>query len=703
MVVPRCDPPARQSGFRWSSPGEEPARISSLLELDPAAPQLDPAILELLERCFARLGGDDESIDREELKDALELKCNYLTDRILGVLDEDGDGLIDRQEFHASIRRLLYGSARERLLFAFRIHDLDGDAVLSRAELEYMIGLGLREDALELPEQEAARLTALLLAAADKDGDGSLSFAEFEAAVMKHAAVFNQIARSGFVWLAPDDEARSELLRVSMRVQPSFRESLGRSLTRLAHKLENRAVPYTLLATWIAAQALLFLRAMSTYAAQGAPLAVQVARGAGACLKLDAALILLPMLRLALTWVRRTPSLRWLPVDDAPKFHRLLGHAILGFGLVHTVAHLYNRDPSFARPLGTMLAIGVGPSGLSLLLGLSVLWVFALPRLRGLNFEAFHLSHLFYAAFFPLLFVHGKNFLWWGVVPCAAFVIDRLLRTMRRTQESRVVAATALRSQVTRLELARPEGFTHRPTDYVFIRIPEISRHEWHPFTLSSAPEREHLSLHVRSLGNWTRKLHALVSSARKCELPTIEVEIDGPYGAPCSHLFSSKNVVLIGAGIGATPFASVLESIALASQRGEKLGELEKVHFFWLNRDQKSFEWFRVLLASIERIDAGRSIDIRMHMTAGRNDAASSLLSLARELSRRQDQRDLVTGLRAGTRMGHPNFEKELGRIAALYAPEPVSVYFCGPPGLGRKVRAVCIELGLDFRQEHF
>jgi predicted ferric reductase len=44
-----------------------------------------------------------------------------------------------------------------------------------------------------------------------------------------------------------------------------------------------------------------------------------------------------------------------------------------------------------------------------------------------------------------------------------------------------------------------------------------------------------------------------------------------------------------------------------------------------------------------------------------------------------------------------------ELGAIAKLHAPEPVSVFFCGPPGLARKVRAACSKLGLDFRQEHF
>ncbi|XP_033104344.1 uncharacterized protein LOC117106931, partial [Anneissia japonica] len=41
-----------------------------------------------------------------------------------------------------------------------------------------------------------------------------------------------------------------------------------------------------------------------------------------------------------------------------------------------------------------------------------------------------------------------------------------------------------------------------------------------------------------------------------------IEVYIDGPYGAPSQHIFQAEHAVLIGAGIGVTPFASILQSI---------------------------------------------------------------------------------------------------------------------------------------------
>lgn len=41
-----------------------------------------------------------------------------------------------------------------------------------------------------------------------------------------------------------------------------------------------------------------------------------------------------------------------------------------------------------------------------------------------------------------------------------------------------------------------------------------------------------------------------------------LQVLIDGPYGAPSQHIFEAEHAVLIAAGIGITPFASILQSI---------------------------------------------------------------------------------------------------------------------------------------------
>lgn len=41
-----------------------------------------------------------------------------------------------------------------------------------------------------------------------------------------------------------------------------------------------------------------------------------------------------------------------------------------------------------------------------------------------------------------------------------------------------------------------------------------------------------------------------------------LEIYIDGPFGAPSSNIFRAEHAVLIGTGIGVTPFASILQSI---------------------------------------------------------------------------------------------------------------------------------------------
>jgi predicted ferric reductase len=49
-----------------------------------------------------------------------------------------------------------------------------------------------------------------------------------------------------------------------------------------------------------------------------------------------------------------------------------------------------------------------------------------------------------------------------------------------------------------------------------------------------------------------------------------LEIYIDGPYGAPSSHIFRAQHAVLVGTGIGVTPFASILQSIMHRYYKGE-------------------------------------------------------------------------------------------------------------------------------------
>lgn len=88
-------------------------------------------------------------------------------------------------------------------------------------------------------------------------------------------------------------------------------------------------------------------------------------------------------------------------------------------------------------------------------------------------------------------------------------------------------------------------------------------------------------------------------------------VFIDGPFGSASEDVFKYEIAVLVGAGIGVTPFASILKSIWYRMNYPSKRTRLRKVYFFWVCRDFGSFEWFKSLLMAIESQDMDSHIEI--------------------------------------------------------------------------------------------
>lgn len=55
--------------------------------------------------------------------------------------------------------------------------------------------------------------------------------------------------------------------------------------------------------------------------------------------------------------------------------------------------------------------------------------------------------------------------------------------------QTHISSAVCLPSRVTHLVIKKPANFEYHPGDYVFVKIKSIASSEWHPFTISSAPE----------------------------------------------------------------------------------------------------------------------------------------------------------------------------------------------------------------------
>ena len=64
---------------------------------------------------------------------------------------------------------------------------------------------------------------------------------------------------------------------------------------------------------------------------------VWISRGAALCLTIDGAIILLPMCRVLMTFVR--PRLRFLPLDESQYFHRHVAYSMLFWTCLHVGSH----------------------------------------------------------------------------------------------------------------------------------------------------------------------------------------------------------------------------------------------------------------------------------------------------------------------------------------------------------------------------
>ncbi|KAF2129917.1 hypothetical protein P153DRAFT_375534 [Dothidotthia symphoricarpi CBS 119687] len=452
-----------------------------------------------------------------------------------------------------------------------------------------------------------------------------------------------------------------------------------------------------------------------------------IARSAALVLHVDVAFILFPVCRNLISMARLTPLGDIIPFDKNITFHKLVAWSIVFFTWVHTIAHWNNLARfSASNNLGFMgfilanLATGPGWSGYVMLVALMAIAITAAEAPRRANFERFWYTHHLFIVFFIFWSIHGAFCMitpdfapfcdgigvFWEYWMYGGFVylaerISREIRGRHKTYVSKVIHHP---SNVCEIQIKK-ENTKTRAGQYIFLCCPEVSIWQYHPFTLTSAPEEDYISVHVRMVGDFTKALGKALgcdldkkggsgekgdkASAEEVALRQIlpRVYIDGPFGSASEDVFKFEVAVLVGAGIGVTPFASILKSIWYRMNYPQGRTRLRKVYFFWICRDFGSFEWFRSLLLAIEAQDLEQHIEIHTYLTAKiKTDDATNIM-----INDANSEQDAITGLRAPTNFGRPNWDMIFKCIRKIHSPAEAGVFFCGPKGLGSTLHVKC------------
>ena len=152
--------------------------------------------------------------------------------------------------------------------------------------------------------------------------------------------------------------------------------------------------------------------------------------------------------------------------------------------------------------------------------------------------------------------------IWGGII----YFFERVLREYRSRQKTQITKVINHPSKAIEIHFSKP-SLKYKAGQYVFLNVPDVSALQWHPFTITSAPDDPYVSVHIRQVGDFTNELGELLG----CNIPTEKgyvpkelpkLRIDGPFGAPAEDVFNNEIAILVGCGIGVTPFASILKNI---------------------------------------------------------------------------------------------------------------------------------------------
>ncbi|XP_011699769.1 PREDICTED: NADPH oxidase 5 [Wasmannia auropunctata] len=961
----------------------------------------DKGNLEWLEKIFKQTVGNEGEICREEFKTIVTSKNPFFTERVFQIFDKDNSGTISLQEFLDAMHQFAGKSPNDKIRFLFKVYDIDGDGLIQLRELEHVMRACMEENGMKFSDEQIEDLTLALFEDADQGNRGAITFEALKKQLKKHEGLLENLSISIDRWLVPPQPKSKK-----KSILETFVSLLPYQLTK--PYMKNNYVFIAFISMFMLINVALFVSRLYEYRHDNGY--IMFARACGQCLNFDCAFILVLMLRQCITFLRTHSFNSLVPLDHHIYLHKMTGIMIGIFSIVHTLMHLIYcgtviiKDEKMnsgnytmsewlltSRPGYFGLVAGSAyPTGVILVIILVTMLVCSMPFVRrGGCFEIFYWSHLLFIPFWILMIFHGPNFWKWFVGPGVVYLVEKIHRLVwLRSQRGKTYISSGLLlpSKVTHLVIKRPPNFHFHPGDYVFVKIPVIARYEWHPFTISSAPEQEdYMWLHIRAVGEWTnslysyfekqqiklhcadilpaencdaasaprkksflsgkktplivaqkasmesipnthsldnpsfvsdlsntvspshasfnnqsaylkatehtselnkewtdvstrrdRRLHQLfvgskmpleksrsmpdmqIKSKKKerlralrdymrseseksfdeCQMrcarfkslglaylspqnkslaqsfrymrtkPTIiafktpsfetddyeidvlsnmasnanaegnemtpmtptaiqvaaeegrmrqgfseavgssdsldlksnssqppinypvgkplEIFLDGPYGAPSSHIFRAQHAVLIATGIGVTPFASILQSImhrywkarhtcpkcsfSWASEIPPTVMNLRKVDFFWINRNQRSFEWFVNLLSQleIEQAELGitmeRFLEMHMYITSAlqKSDMKAVGLQLALDLLHEKEKRDLITGLKTRTNAGRPNWDKVFKQLQDKKKGK-ITVFYCGPPQLAKILRYKCDQFGFCFRKESF
>ncbi|KAI3773502.1 hypothetical protein L1987_48032 [Smallanthus sonchifolius] len=299
---------------------------------------------------------------------------------------------------------------------------------------------------------------------------------------------------------------------------------------------------------------------------------------------------------------------------------------------------------------------------------------------------------------------------------------ERLIRAVRLSVKTvKILKVGLYHGNALALHMSKPRGFKYKSGQYMFVNCADVSPNEWHPFFITSAPDDDYLSVHIQTLGDWTRQLKSAFSEV--CQSPSNakrwlqhyqgqpifpRVLIDGPYGSQTQDYKKYDVVLLVGVGIGAAPMISIVKDILNNMKDKEEENPLEngttlqknksgsnnfrtmRAYFYWVIGEQGSFDWFKGVLNEAAEMDKNGVIEMHNYCTSvyEEGDDRSAIVTALQRLNHAKNGVDVVSGTRVISHFGKPDWQNVYKQIAFNHTGSRIGVFYCGEPTVAQELK---------------
>ncbi|XP_013412172.1 dual oxidase 2-like isoform X1 [Lingula anatina] len=638
------------------------------------------------------------------------------------------------------------------------MYDLDGGGTMDRGEFTALLRSMIEMTDSSLSEEEMNVLLEGMFAAGGFENKEELTFEDFKTMLTQEKDVVNL---SG-------GQLKSEIAKKEAASRPASAVSRPRSAEKLKVETDTAKAPTGVKKHFITFQkfvennflhifylALFFLITIAIFVersyyyavlneAKGlrrmAGYGISVTRGAASSMSFTFSVVLLTMCKNTMNLLRTTWVNNYVPFDAAFGFHKVSAYTSTFIALGHTIGHCINfyhlstQPPDFVGCVFSntiwfrsdylptfgfyLFQTVTGLTGVVLVVLLTLMIVFATPWARKKVYTAFWTVHNLYVLLYALIILHGSAvlvqdpwFYYFYLGPMLLFALDKLVSISNKSVPVTVLKAEHLPSNVTHITLRKPRTFKNKSGQWARIAIVGHGDNEYHPFTITAAEHEDVIAFHIRAVGPWTTQLRQLMDPERLREGPYPKMYIDGPFGGVSEDWSKYEVAILVGGGIGVTPFAAILKHVSYLASIKAKIN-CKKIYFFWVTQNQRQFEWMIDIIREVEESDFDDLVTVNVFVTQffGKFDLRTVMMFLCEKHFVSISERSLFTGLKAPTNFGRPDFQKVIRDISLQWPKvHKFGVFACGPPALTNSVSAACSHVNktssasFSFYEENF